>query len=112
MTWGSAHVNAAPLASYFVGSFPRLDIVINNACQTVRRPPAYYQHLIDTEISGVIADEVGAGFTGAGSSAGTNTGTSCGTGIGVDGAPSSLRAKVDQVVHSFLLWHEQRRDAH
>jgi NAD(P)-dependent dehydrogenase (short-subunit alcohol dehydrogenase family) len=27
----------------------RLDIVINNAAQTVRRPPAYYRHLLDGE---------------------------------------------------------------
>jgi hypothetical protein len=27
----------------------RLDIIINNACQTVRRPTAYYKHLIQGE---------------------------------------------------------------
>ena len=27
----------------------RLDIVINNACQTVRRPPTYYAHLVNNE---------------------------------------------------------------
>ena len=27
----------------------RLDFIINNACQTVRRPPGFYQHLIDLE---------------------------------------------------------------
>lgn len=30
-------------------SYKELHIIINNACQTVRRPPAYYQHLIDAE---------------------------------------------------------------
>ncbi len=29
--------------------YPRLDIIINNAAQTVRRPPAFYQHLIEFE---------------------------------------------------------------
>ncbi len=29
----------------------RLDFLINNACQTVRRPPAFYQHLMDRELS-------------------------------------------------------------
>lgn len=29
--------------------FSRLDILINNAAQTVRRPPGYYQHLLDFE---------------------------------------------------------------
>ena len=27
----------------------RLDFVINNACQTVRRPPAFYEHMMDRE---------------------------------------------------------------
>jgi len=27
----------------------RLDAIINNACQTIRRPDAYYKHLIETE---------------------------------------------------------------
>jgi NAD(P)-dependent dehydrogenase (short-subunit alcohol dehydrogenase family) len=29
--------------------YPRLDIIINNAAQTIRRPPAFYQHLMDFE---------------------------------------------------------------
>jgi len=28
---------------------PRLDFVINNACQTVRRPPAFYAHMMEGE---------------------------------------------------------------
>ena len=28
---------------------PRLDFVLNNACQTVRRPPGFYRHLMDSE---------------------------------------------------------------
>jgi NAD(P)-dependent dehydrogenase (short-subunit alcohol dehydrogenase family) len=28
---------------------PRLDFIINNACQTVRRPPAFYRHMMDGE---------------------------------------------------------------
>lgn len=31
---------------------PALDILINNAAQTVRRPPAFYRHLIDPESNG------------------------------------------------------------
>ena len=27
----------------------RLDLLVNNACQTVRRPPGFYQHLLDFE---------------------------------------------------------------
>ena len=28
---------------------PRLDFIVNNACQTVRRPPAFYQHMMALE---------------------------------------------------------------
>eukprot|EP00051_Salpingoeca_urceolata_P015807 m.206764 g.206764 ORF g.206764 m.206764 type:complete len:362 (-) comp18506_c1_seq2:1459-2544(-) len=33
-------------------TFDRLDILINNACQTIRRPAAYYDHLQDKEAKG------------------------------------------------------------
>jgi NAD(P)-dependent dehydrogenase (short-subunit alcohol dehydrogenase family) len=29
--------------------YPQLDIIINNAAQTIRRPPAFYRHLIELE---------------------------------------------------------------
>jgi NAD(P)-dependent dehydrogenase (short-subunit alcohol dehydrogenase family) len=29
---------------------PRLDVIVNNACQTVRRPPTYYKHLLKGEL--------------------------------------------------------------
>jgi NAD(P)-dependent dehydrogenase (short-subunit alcohol dehydrogenase family) len=36
----------------FVDTYlPRLDFIIHNACQTVRRPPGYYAHLLDLEAS-------------------------------------------------------------
>jgi NAD(P)-dependent dehydrogenase (short-subunit alcohol dehydrogenase family) len=31
----------------------RLDFIINNACQTVRRPPAFYEHMMDQEAAAV-----------------------------------------------------------
>ena len=31
----------------------RLDFIINNACQTVRRPPDFYQHMMDLETASV-----------------------------------------------------------
>jgi NAD(P)-dependent dehydrogenase (short-subunit alcohol dehydrogenase family) len=30
----------------------RLDFIINNACQTVRRPPGFYDHLMELELAG------------------------------------------------------------
>lgn len=38
------------LCASLCAQLPRLDILINNACQTVRRPPAYYAHLIGREL--------------------------------------------------------------
>lgn len=39
-------------ASYVEQRHGHLDILINNAAQTVRRPPGFYAHLIDNEING------------------------------------------------------------
>ncbi|MEN1679848.1 MAG: SDR family oxidoreductase [Planctomycetota bacterium] len=37
------------LADHLNRSLPRLDFILNNACQTVRRPPAFYEHLMEGE---------------------------------------------------------------
>lgn len=34
------------LAQHLERTLPRLDYVLNNACQTVRRPPGFYEHLM------------------------------------------------------------------
>jgi NAD(P)-dependent dehydrogenase (short-subunit alcohol dehydrogenase family) len=36
-------------ARYVEHSFERLDILVNNACQTVRRPPGFYGHMLAVE---------------------------------------------------------------
>ena len=36
-------------ATHLASTLPRLDILINNACQTIHRPPAYYQNLVAFE---------------------------------------------------------------
>ena len=36
-------------ARYVEHTFPRLDIIVNNACQTVRRPPGFYEDLLPSE---------------------------------------------------------------
>ena len=36
-------------SDYLAVSLPRLDFILNNACQTVRRPPGYYGHLMEDE---------------------------------------------------------------
>jgi NAD(P)-dependent dehydrogenase (short-subunit alcohol dehydrogenase family) len=42
-------------------SLPRLDFQIHNACQTVRRPPGFYGHLLERELG---ADRGGGGGPG------------------------------------------------
>ncbi|ACO70565.1 predicted protein [Micromonas commoda] len=40
------------LCAHLASALPRLDVIVNNACQTVRRPPAYYRHLLEAEAEG------------------------------------------------------------
>jgi len=41
---------------FLLNELPRLDIIINNACQTVRRPAAYYKHLMNVELAPCMED--------------------------------------------------------
>jgi NAD(P)-dependent dehydrogenase (short-subunit alcohol dehydrogenase family) len=46
-------------ARFIVERLPRLDHILNNACQTVRRPAGFFQHLLSREsqpVSGLPAD--------------------------------------------------------
>jgi len=47
------------LADHLLNTLPRLDFILNNACQTVRRPPGFYAHLIEGErrLSGALPAE-------------------------------------------------------
>ena len=40
---------------HLVQTRDRLDFIVNNACQTVRRPPDFYRHMLDAEVA-VLAD--------------------------------------------------------
>jgi len=45
------HIPSVELfASYVEQKFDRLDVIINNAAQTVRRPPGFYSHMMDKEL--------------------------------------------------------------
>ena len=45
------HCSSVELFTRFLNqTLDRLDIVINNAAQTVRRPPGFYQHLLELEL--------------------------------------------------------------
>lgn len=38
------------MCDHLTGRYDRLDFIINNACQTVRRPPGFYDHLMEAEL--------------------------------------------------------------
>jgi NAD(P)-dependent dehydrogenase (short-subunit alcohol dehydrogenase family) len=42
--------NVESLCAHLLKVHTRLDFIINNACQTVRRPPGFYGHLMDGEL--------------------------------------------------------------
>ncbi|MGL1887218.1 MAG: SDR family oxidoreductase [Reichenbachiella sp.] len=45
------HIPSVELfANYVEQNFERLDVIINNAAQTVRRPPGFYGHMMDKEL--------------------------------------------------------------
>jgi NAD(P)-dependent dehydrogenase (short-subunit alcohol dehydrogenase family) len=35
--------------THLLATLPRLDFIVNNACQTVRRPPEFYKHMMEGE---------------------------------------------------------------
>jgi NAD(P)-dependent dehydrogenase (short-subunit alcohol dehydrogenase family) len=37
------------LCRHLLATLPRLDFIVNNACQTVRRPPEFYAHMMEGE---------------------------------------------------------------
>ena len=39
------------MTDHLLGRLDRLDFIINNACQTVRRPPGFYRHLMADELT-------------------------------------------------------------
>ncbi|HEY4222580.1 MAG TPA: SDR family NAD(P)-dependent oxidoreductase [Myxococcota bacterium] len=48
------------LCHHLAHTLPRLDIQIHNACQTVRRPPGFYGHLLDGERADLPKELAGA----------------------------------------------------
>jgi NAD(P)-dependent dehydrogenase (short-subunit alcohol dehydrogenase family) len=41
--------------SHLLATRTQLDFIINNACQTVRRPPAFYRHMLEAETESLTA---------------------------------------------------------
>ena len=41
------------LCGHLLDTQPRLDFIVNNACQTVRRPPEFYKHMMEGERAAV-----------------------------------------------------------
>ncbi|MCX6521918.1 MAG: SDR family oxidoreductase [Actinobacteria bacterium] len=40
--------------SHLLATLDRLDFIVNNACQTVRRPPDFYRHMMDLEAAALV----------------------------------------------------------
>ncbi len=40
--------------SHLIGTLDRLDFIVNNACQTVRRPPDFYRHMMELEAAALV----------------------------------------------------------
>lgn len=51
---------------FLLERLPRLDYILNNACQTVRRPAGFFQHLLakETEAGGALAQELRQALAG------------------------------------------------
>jgi NAD(P)-dependent dehydrogenase (short-subunit alcohol dehydrogenase family) len=41
------------LCRHLLATLPQLDFIVNNACQTVRRPPEFYAHMMEGERAGL-----------------------------------------------------------
>ncbi|MSR47148.1 MAG: SDR family oxidoreductase [Planctomycetes bacterium] len=76
----------------------RLDFIVNNACQTVRRPPAYYAHMMEAEQRGLeaLAPPQRLLLSGVAGAVG---------GAALARAPDHAAA----AAHSQLAWHEDDR---
>jgi NAD(P)-dependent dehydrogenase (short-subunit alcohol dehydrogenase family) len=120
-------------ARYVEHSFERLDILVNNACQTVRRPPAFYAHLLENEaraadalpeeVDGLLASHEGlkAALGGGGSRPRTPEIDATGLtawhggqgGIGITSAPdlSQVRYAYDDATRRSDLFPDGRVDA-
>jgi len=51
--WTSATPSVEAFCRHLIATRSRLDFIVNNACQTVRRPPAFYQHMMERETAGL-----------------------------------------------------------
>jgi NAD(P)-dependent dehydrogenase (short-subunit alcohol dehydrogenase family) len=97
-------------AAHLLGALSRLDFLVNNACQTVRRPPTYYSHMIEAERQGL--DALAAGprllLTGAaslGGGSGVRAGREAAAAVSLAGVPDFAAA----AGHSQLAWHADDR---
>jgi hypothetical protein len=86
--------------SYVIANYDRLDAIVNNAAQTVRRPPAYYAHLVEGEkmltYTAGFDDDIGSSSSSSSSSnrsyngsSSTSGSSSSGNGAGSSSSSSS-----------------------
>jgi NAD(P)-dependent dehydrogenase (short-subunit alcohol dehydrogenase family) len=94
-------------------SLPRLDFIINNACQTVRRPPGFYGHLMAAERSPDLLSEAAAGLvrTAAPQSSGASAPLLAAAGEGGSAELSQIPLLPEDMDHSVHLFPRGELDA-
>lgn len=50
-------VHLEQFLDFVLTRYSRLDMIVHNACQTIRRPPMYYQHLVEKETRSLEASD-------------------------------------------------------
>ncbi|MBI4376706.1 MAG: SDR family oxidoreductase [Elusimicrobia bacterium] len=83
-------------ARFIESSSRRLDILINNAAQTVRRPPAFYAHLLENELRPL--EDFGSAQRGL-----LREHERCKAALGATAAPALKRSEED--VAALAAWH-------
>ncbi len=97
---------------HLLETLPRLDFVVNNACQTVRRPPAYYAHMMEAEQQGLAALAGGPRRLLTGVASLTTSDGAGDDGSRADDATAVLAGVPDfaaAAAHSQLAWHADDR---
>jgi NAD(P)-dependent dehydrogenase (short-subunit alcohol dehydrogenase family) len=102
------HTPSVELFTRFLAErLPRLDYILNNACQTVRRPAGFFQHLLGREAESIRAlpAELKSVLTGHDELLGVLAGSRPQSGAGLMAAPEHSRG--EGLLHSAAL--SQRR---
>lgn len=77
-------------------TYDRLDVIINNAAQTVRRPPAYYAHLMEAERTNFFLTDGSAAAASSASSSSCHASQEASTATETTSTSASITARMKQ----------------